>query len=164
MTYREIVESYGKWQIPRGDTVARLQLYETFRCSRANAYDLILDVDVNNDRLNMLHQQERIRKYVSAWQMKNLREALLTKHHETFWIKAVSETRDGVEYFRYDRVLHTKNPNTSLLAPLLEADKITVDLAAHFKPDGKWRDHGVLFKMMPNDLPLLLGEPTEYIL
>ena len=164
MTYREIVETYGKWQIPRGDTVARLQLYETFRCSRANAYDLILDVDVNNDRLNMLHQQERIRKYVSAWQMKNLREALLTNHHETFWIKAVSETRDGVEYFRYDRVLHTKNPNTSLLAPLLEADKITVDLAAHFKPDGKWRDHGVLFKMMPNDLPLLLGEPTEYVL
>ena len=164
MTYREIVESYGKWQIPRGDTVARLQLYETFRCSRANAYGLVLDVDVNNDRLNMLHQQERIRKYVSAWQMKNLREALLTKHHETFWIKAVSETRDGVEYFRYDRVLHTKNPNTSLLAPLLESDKITVDLAAHFKPDGKWRDHGILFKMMPNDLPLLLGEPTEYIL
>lgn len=164
MTYREIVEDYGKMQIPKGDSIARLQLYETFRCSRVNAYDLILDVDVNNDRLNMLHQKEGIRKYVSAWQMKNLREALLTKHHETFWIKAVSENRDGIEYFRYDSVLHTKNPNTSLLAPLLEADKITVDLAAHFKPDGKWRDHGVLFKIMPNDLPLLLGEPTEYIL
>jgi len=51
-----------------------------------------------------------------------------------------------------------------LLAPLFEANKITVDLAAHYKPDGKWRDHGVLFKMMPDDLPLLLGEPKEYIL
>lgn len=164
MTYREIVENYGKWQIPRGDTVARLQLYETFRCSRTNAYGLILDVDANNDRLNMYYRQEHIKKYVSAWKMKNLREALLIKHHETFWINAVSETRDGVEYFRYDRVLHTKNPNISLLAPLLEADKITVDLAAHFQPNGKWRDHGVLFKMMPNDLPLLLGDPKEYIL
>lgn len=164
MTYREIVENYGKWQIPRGDSVARLQLYETVRCSRENAYGLILNVDINNDRLKMLHQQDRLSKYVSAWQMSNLREALLTKHHETFWVKAVSETRDGVEYFRYDRVLHTKNPNTSLLVPLFEADKITVDLAAHFKADGKWRDHGVLFKMMPDDLPLLLGEPIEYIL
>ena len=54
--------------------------------------------------------------------------------------------------------------NASLLAPLFEANKITVDLAAHYKPDGKWRDHGVLFKMMPDDLPLLLGEPKEYIL
>ncbi len=164
MTYREIVEHYGKWQVPRGDTIARLQLYETLRCSRANSYDLILDTDINNDKLNIFYQQERFRKYVSAWNMKNLRDTLLTKHHETFWIKAISENHNGIEYFRYDKVLHTKNPNVSLLAPLLAADKITVDLAAHFKPDGKWRDHGVLFKMSPDDLPLLLGEPTEYIL
>ena len=49
-----------------------------------------------------------------------------------------------------------------MLAPLLESDKITIDLAAHYKPDGKWRDHGILFKMLPQDLPLLLGEPVEY--
>jgi hypothetical protein len=101
---------------------------------------------------------------VSAWNLKNLREALLLKHHETFWVKALSETHDGIEYFRYDKVLHTKNPNASLPAPLLEADKVTIDLAAHYKPDGKWRDHGILFKMAPGDLPLLLGEPKEYIL
>ncbi len=162
MSYREIVDHYGKFQTPRGSTVVRLQMYETFRCSRPNAYDLVLDVDVNNDRLNLLHQEERLRKFVSAWQLRNLRDALLTKHHETFWVKAVSENRNGVEYFRYDKVSHTKNPNASLLAPLFEADKITIDLAAHYKPDGKWRDHGVLFKMMPDDLPLLFGNPIEY--
>lgn len=164
LTYRQIVEHYGKCQIPRGEENARLQLYETLRCSRANAYDLMLGVDANNDKLCILYQDTNMRKFVSAWQMKNLRAALLTKHPETFWVKAVSETRNGVEYFRYDRVLHTKNPNVSLLAPLLESDKITVDLAAHFKPDGKWRDHGVLFKMHPDDLPLLLGKPREYVL
>lgn len=163
LTYREIVEKYGKWQIPRGEEVARLQLYETFRCSRANAYDLMLSVDAEADKLCIVHATNERKQFVSAWQIKNLRAALLTKHPETFWVKAVSETRDGVEYFRYDRVLHTKNPNVSLLSPLFESDKITVDLAAHFKPDGKWRDHGILFKMHPNDLPLLLGEPKEYI-
>ena len=162
LTYRQIVDAYGKVQIPRGDTVARLQLYETFRVSRPNAYDLVLEVDSNNDRLKMLHQEERVRRYVSAWLLSNLREALLIKHHETFWVKAVSENRNGIEFFRYDKILHTKNPNASLLAPLLEADKITVDLAAHYKPDGKWRDHGILFKMKPEDLPLLLGDPVEY--
>lgn len=164
MTYREIIDAYGKVQTPRNSTVARLQLYETFRCSRPNAYDLVLEVDVNDGRLNMLHQEERLRRYVSAWKLANLKEALLLKHHETFWVKAQSEDRGGCEYFRYDKVLHTKNPNASLIAPLLEVDKITVDLAAHYKPDGKWRDHGILFKMSPNDLPLLLGEPKEYIL
>lgn len=164
LSYRQIVENYGKWQTPRGHTNPRLQLYETFRCSRVNAYGLLLGVDSYNDQLAILHQSGDIRQYVSSWHMKKLRKALLKKHRETFWIKAHSEIRDGVEYFRYDKVLHTKNPNISLLEPLLESDKITVDLAAHFKPDGKWKDHGMLFKMLPDDLPLLLGEPTEYIL
>ncbi|MBS5931510.1 MAG: MvaI/BcnI restriction endonuclease family protein [Clostridiales bacterium] len=164
LSYREIVDAYGKVQVPRGSTIARLQLYETLMCARPNAYDLLLDVDVNNDKLNILYQGEGMRKYVSAWYLDNLRKALLLKHHETFWIKAQSETINGMEYFRYDKVLHTKNPNASLLAPLFEANKITVDLAAHYKPDGKWRDHGILFKMKPNDLPLLMGEPKEYIL
>ena len=164
MSYRQIVDAYGKVQVPRGSTEARLQMYETLMCARVNAYDLILEVDVNNDKLNIMHQEERVRKYVSAWYLENLRKALLLKHHETFCVKAQSETRGGIEFFRYDKVLHTKNPNASLLAPLFEANKITVDLAAHYKPDGKWRDHGVLFKMMPDDLPLLLGEPKEYIL
>lgn len=30
-TYRQILDKYGKMQIPRGETVARHQLYETFR-------------------------------------------------------------------------------------------------------------------------------------
>lgn len=170
MSYRDIVDNYGKIQTPRNSTLARLQLYETLRTSRSNAYDLLIRVDNNNEKLLLLHEEyskssgERIEKYVSAWLMQNLKEQLLTKHHETFWVKAVSENREGIEFFRYDKVLHTKKPNASLLAPLIETDKITIDLAAHYKPDGKWRDHGVLFKMNPDDLPLLLGEPQEYIL
>ncbi|MCD8525339.1 MAG: MvaI/BcnI family restriction endonuclease [Gammaproteobacteria bacterium] len=38
MTYHEIVDAFGKWQIPRGEAVERFQLYETFRVSRPNAY------------------------------------------------------------------------------------------------------------------------------
>ena len=163
LTYREIVETYGKWQTPRGAQTARLQLYETFSTLRINAYGLGLEVNTNADRLEMLYaQDQRLDRYVSSWQMANLRDALLLKHHETFWVKAISEDRDGREFFRYDRVLHTKQPNASLLAPLLDTGKITLDLAAHFKEDGKWRDHGMLFKMKPEEIGLLLGDPVEY--
>ena len=163
LTYREIIETYGKWQIPRGATEARLQLYETFSTQRINAYGLGLEVNSTSDKLEMLFaQDERLSRFVSSWQMENLRSALLLKHHETFWVKAVSEDRNGQEFFRYDKILHTKQPNASLLAPLLDTGKITLDLAAHFKPDGKWRDHGMLFKMKPTEIALLLGEPVEY--
>lgn len=161
LTYREIVETYGKIQIPRGMVVARLQLYETFSTQKVNAYDLGLGMNGAQDRLEMLYGRES-RSYVSSWQMNNLKGALLLKHQETFWVKAQSIDRDGIEYFRYDKVLHTKKPNASLLEPLLESGKITVDLAAHFNEDGSWRDHGMLFKMNPNELPLLFGTPVEY--
>lgn len=160
MTYRKIVETYGKWQAPRGSTIERLQLYETFTTQRINAYGLKLEVNSNADRLEMLYvPQER---YVSSWQMDNLKNALLIKHHETFWVQAQSVDHNGREYFRYDKILHTKRPNASLMSPLLESGKITLDLAAHFKEDGKWRDHGMLFKMKPKDIHLLLGDAVEY--
>lgn len=164
MTYRQIVDNYGKIQTPRDSAIARLQLYETLRYSRANAYDLVLSLDSGNDKLLIEHESNNSRSFVSAWFMDTLRHSLLTKHKETFWVKAQSEMKNNHEYFRYDIVFHTKHPNVSLLEPLIETDKITVDLAAHYKPDGKWRDHGVLFKMNPEDLSLLLGEPVEYIL
>lgn len=163
LTYRQIVETYGKYQIPRGQKVPRLQLYETFKVSRTNAYDLVLEVDTNSDKLKMLYHPDKVMKtYVSSWYMQSLRDALLVKHHETFWVKAESETHDGKEFFRYDKILHTRKPNVTLLAPLIDTDIITLDLAAHIDPNGKWRDHGMLFKMKPEHLPLLLGTPNIY--
>lgn len=163
-SYREIVETYGKWQIPRNSDVERFQLYETFKASRINAYGLRLHIDENADELQIISENEGRPTFVSAWKLDTIRDAILSKHKETFWVKARSIVRDGVEYFRYDLILHTKGPNVSLLSALFESDIITLDLAAHFKPDGSWRDHGILFKMMPDDLPLLVGEPREYIL
>lgn len=52
-----------------------------------------------------------------------MRQQLLTKHHETFWVYAESENQDGIEWFRYDKIIHTKNPNDSLFGALIESDK-----------------------------------------
>lgn len=170
LTYRDIVLTYGEIQTPRGktDQTARLQLYETFRVSRANAYHLQLWVDYAKNELDIRYKQDRNEtgngKYVSSWFIDGLKQALLTKHKETFWVGAYSDTStEGRELFRYDTIEHTKNPNSSLLVPLLEEDKITIDLAAHIDPiTNKYRDHGVLFKMKPEDLPLLFSNPDYY--
>lgn len=163
MTYHQIVTTFGKWQAPRGSGIVRQQIYDTCRCHHVNSYGLLLEVDSASDRLKLLHQgDDGGNEYVCAWVIKNLQDALLKKHHETFWVKAASEHRDGIEFFRYNTVIHTKNPNASLVAPLLETGMITVDLLSHINYQGRYRDHGLLFKMMPNDLPLLMGEPTVY--
>lgn len=165
LTYRQILEKYGKIQTPKGTTTARLQLYETFKTTRINAYNLILNLDINKDKLLIEHvnSSNDKRTYVSAWLMQGLRETLLQKHHETFWIEADSITQNGIEMFRYNRVIHTQKPNVSLLEPLLNEGIITVDLAAHINLEThKYRDHGVLFKIKHQDLHLLLGTPKMY--
>ncbi len=161
LTYREIVEQFGKVQTPRGKTEPRLQLYETFSTKRINGYGLTLAMNASAERLEMQNAQAKPFQYVSSWQMANLKSALLIKHHETFWVSASSEDRNGQEWFRYDKILHTRKPNASLLEPLIDNGTITLDLAAHIT-NGKWRDHGILFKMKPEQLGLLLGSQEEY--
>lgn len=162
LSYSEILDKYGKIQIPRGKTEPRKQIYETLSTQKYNAYGLKLSVDYDNDKLNLIDNAEPKPNIVSSWDLDILRKTLLVKHHETFWVKAASEMRDELEYFRYDKVIHTKNPNALLLAPLIENGEITADLAAHIKPDGTYRDHGLLFKIFPQNIHDLLGEEKKY--
>lgn len=162
LTYSEILDKYGKVQIPRGKTEPRKQIYETLSTQKYNAYGLKLSVDYDNDKLNLIDDAEPEPNLVSSWNLDILRKTLLVKHHETFWVKAASEMRNDIEYFRYDKVIHTKNLNALLLAPLIENGEITADLAAHIKPDGTYRDHGLLFKIFPQNIHDLLGEEKKY--
>ena len=161
--YSQIVQAYGKWAFKNLEE--RLAIENTTYASHPNSYGLVLKVESDNDKLHLCHVNEQAKlRFLSYWMLTNLRKILLTKHRETFWVKAQSIQRDGIEWFRYDHITHTRNPNDLLLAPLIETDKITVELLGYFsKQKGmKWRDHGMLFKMKPEDLPLLFGEPKEY--
>lgn len=162
LSYSEILDKYGKVQIPRGQTEPRKQIYETLSTKKYNAYGLKLVVDYDADKLNLIDDAQPTPNLVSSWDLDILRKTLLTKHPETFWVKAASELREDWEYFRYDKVVHTRNPNALLLASLIDNGEITADLAAHIKPDGSYRDHGLLFKILPQNIHDLLGEEKKY--
>ena len=162
LSYSEILDKYGKVQIPRGQAEPRKQIYETLSTKKYNAYGLKLVVDYDADKLNLIDDAQPTPNLVSSWDLDILRKTLLTKHPETFWVKAASELREDWEYFRYDKVVHTRNPNALLLAPLIDNGEITADLAAHIKPDGSYRDHGLLFKILPQNIHDLLGEEKKY--
>lgn len=87
---------------------------------------------------------------------------IIGKHKETFWVKATSKIENGQEYFRYDKIVHTKNPNASLFPQLIDEGIITVDYIMHRKENGTVRDHGFPFKIFPKDLDLLFPEPKTY--
>ena len=164
LTYKEMVKKYGHWTFNEKKNETRLSIFNTVQASRPDSYGLILNVNYTSDELELCYCDEAKQQAFSYWYFNTLKKRLLEKHHETFWIGAESIRYDQAEYFRYDKVEHTKNPNDSLLFPLIEEDKIYVDLAGYFikEKNMKWRDHGMLFKIWEDDLELLFGKTKEY--
>lgn len=172
LSYSDIVREFGRWTWNEAKQEERLSIQNTTFFSKVNSFGLVLNIDNNNEEVHICYEDARERRHMlSYWYLSTLNNKLLEKHKETFWVKAVSDLRGDREWFRYDIIEHTKNPNTSLILPLIETDKIMIDLAGYYKKINKngrdtlkWRDHGMLFKMWPQDLPLLFGEPEIYYL
>lgn len=172
LSYSDIVREFGRWTWNETKQEERLSIQNTTFFSKVNSFGLVLNIDNNNEEVHICYEDAREHRHMlSYWYLSTLNKKLLEKHKETFWVKAVSDLRGNREWFRYDIIEHTKNPNTSLILPLIETDKIMIDLAGYYKKINKngretlkWRDHGMLFKMWPQDLPLLFGEPEIYYL
>lgn len=49
-----------------------------------------------------------------------------------------------------------------MLKIFLDNGEITADLTAHIKPDGKYKDHGLLFKILPQNISDLLSDEKTY--
>lgn len=128
---RAIVEEYG--YIPAG--YSHKSLHVTLTANRPNPQGLGLLVQPQSglleaDEFALIEMDDgSFRKVndVAAWQLINLHERLLTKHHETFWIEAETKNESGREYFRVSQILHTKNPIISQFDVLLDQGHITVD-------------------------------------
>jgi hypothetical protein len=99
---------------------------------------------------------------INYWDLELLKERLLHKHAETFWVNVKKKVLNGVEHFLYSNVTHTKSPIADYFGPLIESNVITMDYTLHLKDSGKTRDHGYLFKIKPEDLELLFPPPKKY--
>lgn len=158
MTAEKLLQSYGYWA--ETDEGKRFNLYCTVEAHRPNTQSLFFEVDDKQDLLINYSQFEEKKIYVVQWSLQTLRERLLEKHKETFWVKAQSRfDENGIEYFQYDQVVHTKKPTASLLGYLIDAGVITMDYTMHFKENGKVRDHGYLFKIKPDNVGMLFPDP-----
>jgi hypothetical protein len=140
----------------------RLQLYCTVS-SNPNSQGLFFDVDDGSGLLLNKNQIESPYGVVDVvqWELQALCEALEKKHKETFWVKATSQIRDGIESFQYEKVVHTRRPNSRLFSVFIEESIITMDYLLHMEGT-RARDHGFLFKIKPNDIGLLFPEPKHY--
>ena len=153
---RDIVNKYGYLR----DMKKTLQC--TVTCDKPNPQSLGLNVNLFVDLLELQSLEESTKhklEDVAAWNLINLHNRILTKHHETFWIGVDNQMRNDGEYFRYTQIEHTKNPAVNQFDLLLERSLITVDLLL-CRPSGRGDTYS--FKIKAKGMPILFPESTIY--
>jgi hypothetical protein len=152
---REILDAFGYM---RGDVK---KLYCTVNAKARNSQGLILRLDEEYEKLVENGNNSEIGDF-ACWQMKTLKNRLLEKHRETFWIEAKSTIIGGDEYLEYKKVERTRKPVASQLPLLIEQSVITLDHLIKQKPEGYATEKGPLFKIKSGALNLLFPESLFY--
>ena len=152
---REILDTFG---YQREDD---FKLYCTSSTKGRNSQGLILRLDSDINQLVENSHQDEIGDFV-VWLMSDLKTRLLEKHNETFWIGADTTILKGIEYFQYQKILHTKKPIPSMFELLVEQGEITLDHLIKRNAKGRVSEKGPLFKISTSALSMLFPEQVEY--
>lgn len=151
----QILDNYGYFR----DGLLRLNC--SVSAKSPNSQGLILRVDANEDELYECFFKLDVMKNVAVWDFSLLRNRLLTKHNETFWVAGSSKIINNVEHFLYSKVKYTRAPIVSNFHTLCETGVIQVDHLIKRDLHGV-RERGPLFKISPNNLDLLFPKPLEF--
>jgi len=120
------------------DTDGYQALRPTVRGDRTNKQGLYLDIDYANNYLKQMFENSDnfSTEHDTTWLINDLKQALLKKHNETFWVKAQHNNDRSNESFHYIEAEHTANPYIDKFETLIETGLITLDYTMHIKHTG----------------------------
>ena len=154
---REILDNFG---YQRDDD---FKLYCTVSTQVINSQGLMLRLDNKTNQLAENSNKNEIGDF-AIWLLSDLKNRLLEKHNETFWIGAESLKIEGIEHFQYKKIRHTKKPIPSAFELLVEQGQITVDHLIKRNSSGRVSEKGPLFKINGPAIEMLFPQSKEYIL
>lgn len=151
----EILDAFG---YQREDD---FKLYCTVSAKNKNSQGLSIRLDPDIKQLIEYSDKSEIGDFV-IWTLDTLHRRLNEKHKETFWVEANSTYVDGLEYFQYSVVEHTKKPIISQFDILIDQGIITIDHLIKRDAKGKVIEKGPLFKIKPQGIDLLFPPSEKY--
>ena len=141
-----------------------LRLAVTLSALKPNKQNLMFKTDIDRDILLAIHKNINIEKELLIWSFKILKERLLEKHNESFWVKADFRIEENKEFFHYYQVVHTEKPFSENLPYLINDGIVQMDFTLKQKTGNTTRDHGYLFKLWPENFDLVFPDPKTYSL
>lgn len=149
---KQILDAFGY------EREGKKKLYCTVSCIKYNSQGLRLELQP--DFLIEMSQNPEIGHFI-GWRLEKLRQRLLEKHAETFWVSANTKIENGREYFHFTKIEHTKGPLVTNLELLLELGKITVDHLIKERGSSAV-EKGPIFKLDKNSLDVLFPASETY--
>ena len=139
-----------------------LRLAVTLSALKPNKQNLMFRTDIDRDILLAIYKNSEAEKELLIWSFKILKERLLEKHNESFWVKADFRIKEDKEFFHYYQVIHTEKPFSENLPYLINDGIVQMDFTLKQKTENTVRDHGYLFKLWPENLDLVFPDPKIY--
>lgn len=158
----DLLEAHGR------DKDGRRKLYHTLSVKATNSYGLRLRIhpldaqEIDEMELQQVHETDGTGPEVDVlWRMKKLIGRLREKHPETVWVNAQPKMINGLEHFRYESLVYTRQPDPEIFVAMIRGGHITVDYTISTKPDGGVKDKGYLFKIAPKVRSSLFSHSRE---
>lgn len=145
----EAIRKYGSL-----DRNGRLGLYYTMSLT-PNSAGLFLRVE--DKTISVRHISGEV---IAVWELSVLAKRFREKIPALLFVSALTEERDGIEYFYYYRAQLMRNTSPDLLADQFRAENLLVDLRLHDKGT-RARNHGTGFRVYEEKLPLLFKEISD---
>ena len=154
----EILNERGKFSIKD----QRVSLYVSLDTKHYNTYGLRLETDYEKDLLYQIYKNGNTKEFDTTWIVSDLIDRLNNKHPNTLWVNVDSKKDNEMESFHFLSGVFTSQPDQEMFKLMLEEGLIELDYTMHIKKDGGPRDHGYLFKILPENLDSLFAFKKEY--
>ncbi|MCC9145921.1 MULTISPECIES: MvaI/BcnI family restriction endonuclease [unclassified Arthrobacter] len=164
---------------PLRSSNAILDVFGYERVKRSGGKELALNCSVDTIRRNSQGLRMEVREeqgfllevsenpaypVVAKWSLEKLEAKLASKHKNTLWVKATSESRGGQEFIRFDGAHFRSQPVIPQFVPLIESGAIYMDhlISRPFDKTEGAREAGPLFKIRPQSFDLLFPKPRYF--
>lgn len=172
---KQLFAKVPNWEISKFDSMTdvldafgylragRDRLNCTVSTTNVNAQGLTFSLD---EKAGILHEVSRTTGHgaFASWYLTELRDTLVAKHSETFWVGANVHQLNGREHFEFTDVLHTRRPIASQFDILIEQGEITMDHMMKRLDSGRAHERGPSFKINSASLELLFPPSKTYAL
>lgn len=155
---KQIIEKFGYI-----DENEREALYSTVFAKNANTLGLILKIEKDENKINLVHKQSNT--LLASWSIYTIVGKFITKLERL--IVVFADNRQNKKYdkeeFHFNEAVLLEEPSPEKFLEAFDNSDIAIDVRMHLNAKGSVRNHGTGFRIREEKIPLLYGKKKKIL-